>query len=191
MRRSPASLGSVNRPQGGVTVFLTPQDRRRITLVGLLTILLVPVVVFFTRGEPQAEVATVAAAGVEVGGGASEGTDTTTTTESPAPVFLSGPAGIAPTGTAVIAYPSADGVGVNGLATFSSFNGAPNTVCNAPVAPYGINIVVKNLNNGRSISCSNVMMPSTPANISVVLHTRLFVELSDLVNAPIPVSINW
>jgi hypothetical protein len=25
----------------------------------------------------------------------------------------------------------------------------------------------------------------------VVLHTRLFVELSDLVNAPIPVSITW
>jgi len=106
-------------------------------------------------------------------------------------VFLSGPAGVAPTGTAVIAYPSADNVGVNGLATFSSFNGAPNTVCNSPLAPYGVNLVVKNLNNGRSIACSNVMMPSTPANISVVLHTRLFIELSDLVNAPIPVSINW
>ncbi|MFZ9622113.1 MAG: hypothetical protein ACO3B6_00630 [Ilumatobacteraceae bacterium] len=51
--------------------------------------------------------------------------------------------------------------------------------------------MVKNLNNGRSIACSNVMMPSTPANITVVLHTRLFVELSDLVNAPIPVSITW
>jgi hypothetical protein len=24
-----------------------------------------------------------------------------------------------------------------------------------------------------------------------VLHSRLFVELSDLVNAPIPVSIDW
>jgi hypothetical protein len=34
-------------------------------------------------------------------------------------------------------------------------------------------------------------MPSTPANVSIVLHTQLFVELSDLVNAPIPVSINW
>jgi len=166
-------------------VFLTPQDRRRIKLVGLLTLVVVPVVLFFTRGEPQAEVATVAAAGIDVA------TVVTTTTESPAPVFLSGPAGIAPTGTAVIAYPSAENVGVNGLATFSSFNGAPVTVCNAPIAPYGATLIVKNLNNGRSIACSNVMMPSTPANISVVLHTRLFVELSDLVNAPIPVSINW
>jgi hypothetical protein len=166
-------------------VFLTLQDRRRITLVGLFTLLVVPVVVFFTRGEPQAEVASVAAVGVEVG------TEVTSTSAALAPVFLEGAAGIAPTGTAAIAYPSADNVGVSGLATFSSFNGAPNTVCNAPIAPYGATLVIKNLNNGRSIACSNVMMPTTPANISVVLHTRLFVELSDLVNAPIPVSINW
>ena len=166
-------------------MFLTPQDRRRITLVGLLTLVVVPVVVFFTRGEPQSQVATVAAAGIDIAGSA------TSSTQSPAPIFLSGPAGIAPTGTAVIAYPSAENVGVNGLASFSSFNGAPNTVCNAPIAPYGAVLVVKNLNNGRSIACSNVMMPSTPANVSIVLHTRLFVELSDLVNAPIPVSINW
>ncbi|MEY4401963.1 MAG: hypothetical protein RL072_1828 [Actinomycetota bacterium] len=166
-------------------MFLNVTDRRRITLVALLTLVTVPAVVFFTRGEPQAQVATVAAAGVNVS------SDVTTTTETPAPVFLEGPAGIAPTGTAVIAYPSADNVGITGLATFSSFNGAPSTVCNAPIAPYGTTLVVKNLNNGRSIACSNVMMPSTPANVSIVLHTRLFVELSDLVNAPIPVSINW
>ena len=104
-------------------MFLSATDRRRITLVALLTLVTVPAVVFFTRGEPQADVATVAAAGVEIG------TEVTTTTESPAPVFLEGPAGIAPTGTAVIAYPSEDNVGVTGLATFSSFNGAPNTVC--------------------------------------------------------------
>jgi hypothetical protein len=166
-------------------VFLTASDRRRITLVGLLTLVVVPVVIFFTRGEPQAEVATVAAAGLAVEPEAS------TTSEPPAPVFLSGVTAIAPTGTAVIAHPSADNVGVNGLATFSSFNGAPETVCNSPVAPYGTTLVVKNLDNGRSIECSNVMMPSTPANVSIVLHSRLFVELSDLVNAPIPVSIDW
>lgn len=166
-------------------MFLTPQDRRRITLVGLLTLLVVPIVVFVTRGEPQTEVATVAAAGVAID------SQTTPDSEPPAPVFLSGVARIAPTGTAVIAYPSAENAGVNGLATFSSFNGAPQTVCNAPLAPYGATLVVKNLNNGRSIACSNVMMPSTPSNVSIVLHSRLFVELSDLVNAPIPVSINW
>ena len=166
-------------------MFLTASDRRRITLVGLLTLVVVPVVIFFTRGEPQAEVATVAAAGLAVEPEAS------TTSEPPAPVFLSGVAAIAPTGTAVIAHPSADNVGINGLATFSSFDGAPETVCNSPVAPYGATLVVKNLDNGRSIACSNVMMPSTPANVSIVLHSRLFVELSDMVNAPIPVSIDW
>ena len=165
-------------------MFLSARDRRRVTLVGLLTLVVVPAVLFFTRGEPQADVATVAAAGVDIEASSA-------TSDAPAPVFLSGPAGVAPTGTAPIAYPSGNSAKLTGQATFSSFNGAPNTVCNAPLAPYGSTLVVKNLNNGRSIACSNVMMPSTPANIMVVLHTRLFVELSDLVNAPIPVSITW
>ncbi len=165
-------------------MFLSARDRRRVTLVGLLTLVVVPAVLFFTRGESQSDVATVAAAGVDIEASSA-------TSDAPAPVFLSGPAGVAPTGTAPIAYPSGDSAKLTGQATFSSFNGAPNTVCNAPLAPYGSTLVVKNLNNGRSIACSNVMMPSTPANIMVVLHTRLFVELSDLVNAPIPVSITW
>ena len=156
------------------------------TLVGLFTLLVVPTVIFFTGGEPQAEVSTVAVAGIDI---APE--PQTETNEPPAPVILSGPAGISPTGTAAIAYPSSDNVGLSGQASFSMFNGAPTTVCNAPLAPYGTMLVVKNLNNGRSVACSNVMMPSTPANMLIVLHTRLFVELSDLVNAPIPVSISW
>ncbi|NDG76989.1 MAG: hypothetical protein EBX51_04120 [Acidimicrobiia bacterium] len=92
---------------------------------------------------------------------------------------------------AVAAKGSSQGSRLEGKGTFSSFNGAPQTVCNAPGAPYGVTIVVKNLDNGRSIACSNVMMPSTPANVVIVLHTRLFVELSDLVNAPIPVALTW
>jgi hypothetical protein len=106
-------------------------------------------------------------------------------------VFLSGPIGAAPTGTAPTAYPSADTAKLTGQATFSSFNGAPVTICNCPQAPYGVRLSVKNLNNGRTITCSNVMMPSTPANVTIVVHTQLFVGLSDLVNAPIPVSITW
>ncbi|MFZ9622114.1 MAG: hypothetical protein ACO3B6_00635 [Ilumatobacteraceae bacterium] len=102
-------------------MFLSATDRRRVTLVGLLTLVVVPAVVFFTRGEPQAEVATVAAAGLSID--ASPGTS-----EALAPVFLSGPAGVAPTGTAPIAYPSGDSAKLTGQATFSSFNGAPNTV---------------------------------------------------------------
>lgn len=166
-------------------MFLSVRDRRRMTLVAILTLVLVPAVLFFTRGEPQAEVATVAAAGVNIGG------NPTSTSEPPAPVFLSGPNVLSPTGTAVVAYPSANAMEITGLGTFSSFNGGPPSVCNSPIAPYGSKLVVRNLNNGRSISCSNVMMPSTPANVSVVLHTELFVQLSDLVNAPIPVSITW
>ncbi|MFZ9805409.1 MAG: hypothetical protein ACO3ER_03590, partial [Ilumatobacteraceae bacterium] len=104
---------------GVVRVFLYVTDRRRITLVGLLTLVSVPAVLFFTRGAPQAEVATVAAAGVEVGGSASE------TSEPPAPVFLEGPAGVAPTGTAVISYSSNQSSRLEGKGTFSSFNGAP------------------------------------------------------------------
>ncbi|MEY3358437.1 MAG: hypothetical protein RIR87_1496, partial [Actinomycetota bacterium] len=70
-------------------MFLSASDRRRVTLVGLLTLVVVPAVVFFTRGEPQAEVATVAAAGISVEASPN-------TSDAPAPVFLSGPSGVAP-----------------------------------------------------------------------------------------------
>ena len=166
-------------------MFLTASDRRRVTLVGLFTLLVVPAVIFFMRGEPQAEVASVAVAGIEIAPSQPDAND------SPAPVFLSGPIGAAPTGTAPTAYPSADTAKLTGLATFSSFNGAPVTICNCPQAPYGMALLVKNLNNGRTVTCSNVMMPSTPANVTIVVHAELFVGLSDLVNAPIPVSITW
>ena len=181
-------------------MFLSVTDRRRVTLVGILTLVAVPAVLFFTRGEPQAEVATVAAASVELApaGDSAIGDATTSnsgatsdTSEPPAPVFLGGPAGIAPTGTAVISYPNSPANTLEGKGTFSSLSGAPQTVCNAPSAPYGTTLVVRNLDNGRSIACSNVMMPSTPAGVVIVLHTRLFVQLSDLVNAPIPVAITW
>ena len=166
-------------------MFLTAPERRRLTLVGLLTVVVVPTVIFFTGGESQTDVATVAVAGVDVAASSSE------SSEPPAPIILSGPTGATPTGTAPISYPSDDAVRLTGPASFSSFNGAPVTVCNCPEAPYGVALVIKNLNNGRSIACSNVMMPSTPANVTIVLHTQLFVELSDLANAPIPVSITW
>jgi hypothetical protein len=122
---------------------------------------------------------------------------TTTTTapsgdsEIPAPVFLGGPAPIAPTGSAAIAYPQVIGQSVTGTATYSNLGYTESPVCSSIDAPIGISITVTNINNGRKVTCINVFSLLVPAGISVVLHTTVFEKLADVVDAPIPVTISW
>ncbi len=122
-------------------------------------------------------------------------TTTTSTTptdeEIPAPVFLGGPAPIAPTGSAAIAYPQIIGQSVTGRATYSNLGYAESPVCSSIDAPIGITITVTNVNNGRKITCTNVFSLLIPAGISMVLHTTVFEKLADVVDAPIPVTISW
>jgi hypothetical protein len=111
--------------------------------------------------------------------------------EIPAPVFLGGPAPIAPTGSAAIAYPQMIGQSVTGRATYSNLGYAESPVCSSIDAPIGITITVTNINNGRRITCTNVFSLLIPAGISMVLHTTVFEKLADVVDAPIPVTISW
>ncbi len=123
-------------------------------------------------------------------------TTTTSTTvpgeqEIPAPVFLGGPAPISPTGSAAIAYPQVVGQSVSGRATYSNLGYAESPVCSSIDAPLGITITVTNINNGRSIKCTNVFSLLIPSGVSMVLHTTVFEKLADVVDAPIPVTISW
>ena len=61
--------------------------------------------------------------------------------------------------------------------------------CATPLALIGANIEVRNLNNGRTVKCENVSIQSLAAGISIVIHTDLYLEIADLVDAPLPVEI--
>ncbi len=175
-------------------MFFTASDRRRLFVVGALSLVLLPVFWWVSRGDDSVDSPAVAVAGPQ--GGISLTAPPASTAQSatdslPEPVILNGPVAAAPGGSARIAYPSSESARLSGNASFSNFQGGPSYVCYAPEAPYGLVLRVTNLNNGRTTSCTNVVAPSIPPGTRIVLHTQVFLGLSDLVNAPIPVAISW
>ena len=107
------------------------------------------------------------------------------------PIILGGPSPIVQDGSAQIAYPASSLTGIQAIASFSNFNNAPDIVCYSPEAPLGITITVQNLNNARTTTCTNVFRTSLPSGVTMLLHTKVFESLANLVDAPIPVTISW
>ena len=84
------------------------------------------------------------------------------------------------------------GTVIKGIASFIRW---PETLglrpCATPNALIGSIITVTNLNNGRSIDCNNVSIERLPGEAVIIIHTEVFLELADLVDAPIPVQISF
>ncbi len=172
-------------------MFFTASDRRRVFIVGALSLVLLPVFWWVSRGDDSVDTPAVAVAGPQGGITLTAPTAPSTTDAVPEPIILNGPVAATPGGSARIAYPSSETARLSGNASFSNFQGGPAYICYAPEAPYGLVLRVTNLNNGRTTSCTNVVTPTMPPGIRIVLHTQVFVILSDLVNAPIPVAVSW
>ena len=163
-------------------MFLSTFERRRIVIAALLTTLVLPFILLNRTDDKVADSAEVA----------------TTTTQleqaddgSLEPIILGGPSPIVQDGSAQIAYPASSLTGVQAIASFSNFDNAPEIVCYMPQAPLGIKISVQNLNNGRTATCTNVFRTTMPSGASMLLHTKVFESLANLVDAPIPVTVSW
>ena len=52
----------------------------------------------------------------------------------------------------------------------------------------GRQVVVVNLDNNRSVTCTAILAPASAA-AQLVMASELFAELADLTDAPIPVEI--
>ena len=63
--------------------------------------------------------------------------------------------------------------------------------CATPHALIGAKITVTNLNNARSIVCDNVSIESLSGGNTIIIHSDVFLEIADLVDAPIPVEIEF
>lgn len=63
--------------------------------------------------------------------------------------------------------------------------------CATPHALIGAKITVTNLNNARSIVCDNVSIESLSGGTTIIVHSDVFLEIADLVDAPIPVEIEF
>ena len=109
----------------------------------------------------------------------------------PAPVILTGPSPIAPSGSAVIAYPAENPLSVDGVATFTNFGFTRTPICYSTTVPPGLEMTVTNKNNGRRLQCISSYSLLVPGGVTIMLHTSKFVELADLVDSPIPISVEW
>ncbi len=107
------------------------------------------------------------------------------------PIILGGPSPVVQDGSAQIAYPATNLAGIQVIASYSNFEGAPDIVCYLPQAPLGIKISVQNLNNARTTTCTNVFRTSLPSGVTMLLHTKVFENLANIVDAPIPVVASW
>ena len=63
--------------------------------------------------------------------------------------------------------------------------------CATPHALIGAKITVTNLNNARSVVCDNVSIESLSDGNTIIIHSDVFLEIADLVDAPIPVEIEF
>ena len=85
-----------------------------------------------------------------------------------------------------------EGTRLKGNSTFIRW---PQTMglrpCATPHALIGAVVTVRNLNNGRTLKCDNVSIQTLTGNNVIVIHTELFTDIADLVDAPLPVEISF
>ncbi len=167
---------------------LTDSDRRRFLLATALTLVALPALWWANQDDGAPSVATAGLA-VDSGSTGAEADDAVPVDDpADAPVFLDGPSGQVGAGLAEIAVPVQPQLErITTKAVFRSDVGSP-TSCTAPGVNQGADIVVVNLDNNRSVSCTARLAPSGAADV-LVLHPDLFAELADLTDSPIPVEI--
>ena len=175
---------------------LTLYERRRVAVLAVVTTLLA--LVFATAGGSSDS---------QTADNSTSTTVAVTTTSTPLdnaaavgpladdsskPVNLDGPLAQQPTGTAPIAYPGPGEMNrVAGKASYVRFPDYNSAICYASVAPLGVEVTIVNLNNGRSLRCTNVFAVTLPSGADVVIHTPLYLQIANLVDAPLPVTVSW
>lgn len=174
---------------------MTVYERRRIAVLAVVTSL-IAIAFAASGGSSGSDTADTAPTTIE---------STTTSTplenagavgpladDSSKPVNLDGPLSQQPTGTAPIAYPGPGEMNrVNAKASYVRFPDYNSAICYASVAPLGVEVTIVNLNNGRSIRCTNVFAVTLPSGADVVIHTPLYLQMANLVDAPLPVTVSW
>lgn len=179
---------------------LDAADRRRITVASILTLAALPALWLFSSDQAAEQGAGVAALGVDGGlapaapaaepDAPSSGFDDT---DPGAPVFMAGPTVPAPQEQKVHYANPTNQQSLTGSANYLRFDPGTGSArpCQVPAAPFGVAITVSNLNNGRQASCLNVSITPITGSWIAVLDTEVFLEIADLVDAPLPVTLTW
>lgn len=167
-------------------------QRRRVALAIVVTVL--AVIVSLASGSRESTEPQDAAAGSATATLGVVGTGDETAVSAPAdPAFLPGAKDVdAPEIITVNVPAPRAGTVLTGQASFIRW---PQTLglapCATPHALIGARITVTNLNNARSVVCDNVSIESLSGGNTIIIHSDVFLEIADLVDAPIPVEIEF
>ena len=171
-------------------------DRRRTTVLLILTIVALPVIFFVARGDDAAGDAIIDPTTGEV---IPAGDDTQTASDNgPSrpplvasdadPTFLDGPAADPNPGIAEVAVPARPDTAPIRLEASYRSTVAGQRTCLVKDQDSGLSVTITNLDNGRSITCVTSVAPFTQ-RADIVVHTDAFSLLADLTEAPITVEL--
>lgn len=164
-------------------------ERRRLVLAIVITLIAVLTAMASGNGDNEA---VGGASDSEISGGLVG--STTLAPDSPAaPAFLPATESTGAPQIITVNVPAPPtGTVLTGTASYIRW---PQTMglepCATPHALIGAIITVTNLNNGRQIKCNNVSIEALRDGSVILIHTDVFLDLADLVDAPIPVEINF
>jgi hypothetical protein len=169
---------------------MNPYDRRRLALASIFTVAALPALWIINRNDADSAAPSLGAAGVpEVGANQAPSTSTYT---PDAPIFLNGPpSGADPAVVDIIIPPGPTATEAKGRASFRRYDDGSKRPCTTALAPWGAQLTVTNTDNGQTTTCVNSLSTPLPAGVDIVLHTDVFVAISDLADAPVPVRISW
>jgi len=171
-------------------------DRRRTTVLLILTIIAVPVIFFLTDADDSTDEAGVAPTTGEVIPADEATMDASDNGPSRPPLvaseaepaFLDGPAADPNPGVAEIAVPARPDTPPIRLDASYRSTVAGQRSCLVRDLTSGLTVTVTNLDNGRSITCVTSIAPFSQT-ADIVLHTDTFSLLADLTEAPITVEL--
>jgi hypothetical protein len=162
--------------------------RSRVVLATALTVVALPSIWLLGRDDPSVA-PNLAAAGVPTPRPDDISTDGTIAPEMP--VFLEN--------TLVVPPPVIDNAATPAPQSTNTIQGNASyvqvvdttTLCTAPQAPGGATVTITNLDNGMTVTCTNTLGVTIPTGLAIALDADLFVQIADLVDAPVPVRISW
>ena len=170
-------------------------DRRRSLLLGVLTLIALPSIYLYTQSDRSTytdsdDIAAEVGSAID---GEPPITDNATnrppiTVSDADPIVLAGPGGDVNPGVNKIAIPSRPATAplVLSASYRSTVAGLRSCLVNGLVG--GLTVSIKNLDNGRSISCVTRVAPTLQV-ADVVLHTDTFSILADPTEAPITIEL--
>jgi hypothetical protein len=171
-------------------------DRRRLAVAAALTIVALPAIWLFARSEPSSGTAAPSVAGAAGVVAPQNGSATTPNSSddpfgSGGPIFVNGPSTPPKAAVVPIVVPETIGQHIDGRATYKHNDDLTSNICVAPKAPFGAKLLVTNLDNGRTVTCINRSPRPLATGLEIQLTTVQFQTIAQLVDAPVPVRIQW